>query len=67
MPIRIVKSNFRALALCRGDTGFSEINLFLSDEGPMLETFAIRIVNTPTLSYFDLYFIGMHTTPKNPY
>ena len=31
--------------------------LFLSDEGPMLETLdhTIRIGNTPTFLYFDLY------------
>ena len=33
--------------------------LFLSDEGPMLETldFTIRIGSTPTFSYFDLIYI----------
>ena len=33
--------------------------MFLSDEGPMLETlnFTIRIGSTPTFSYFDLYQI----------
>ena len=32
-------------------------SLFLSDEGPMLETLdhAIRIGSTPTFLYFDLY------------
>ena len=31
--------------------------LFLSDEGPMLETldYTIRIGSTPTILYFDLY------------
>ena len=32
--------------------------LFLSDEGPMLETldYTIRIGSTPTFLYFDLYY-----------
>ena len=37
--------------------GFFIYFLFLSDEGPMLETldFTIRIGSTPTFLYFDLY------------
>ena len=33
------------------------MSLFLSEEGPMLETldFTIRIGSTPTFLYFDLY------------
>ena len=36
---------------------FSETNVFLSDEGPTLETldFALYIGSTPTFLYFDLY------------
>ena len=41
--------------------------LFLSDEGPMLETldYTIRIGSTPTFLYFDLYISTLptqHTT-----
>ena len=38
-------------------TRFSIYFLFLSDEGPMLETLdhTIRIGSTPTFLYFDLY------------
>ena len=44
---------FRALALRQRKTW----KLFLSDEGPMLETLdhTIRIGSTPTFLYFDLY------------
>ena len=36
--------------------------LFLSDEGPMLETldYTIRIGSTPTLLYFDLYLYSAY-------
>ena len=36
--------------------------LFLSDEGPMLETldFTICIGSTPTFSYFDLYLYSAY-------
>ena len=36
--------------------------LFLSDEGPMLETFdfTIRISSTPTFLYFDLYLYSAY-------
>ena len=36
--------------------------MFLSDEGPMLETldFTIRIGSTPTFLYFDLYLKSEH-------
>ena len=39
------------------DKQTSEINMFLSDEGPTLETldFTIRIDSTSTFLYFDLY------------
>ena len=40
--------------------------MFLSDEGPMLETLdhTIRIGSTPTFLYFDLYMPGYaHTYP----
>ena len=50
---------FRALALRQRETSLqvSERNLFLSDEGPMLETldYTIRNGSTPTILYFDLY------------
>ena len=38
--------------------------LFLSDEGPMLETldYTIRIGSTATFLYFDLYLYSTHTT-----
>ena len=37
--------------------------LFLSDEGPMLETldYTIRIGSTPTILYFDLYLYSADT------
>ena len=37
-------------------------NLFLSDEGPMLETldYTIRIGSTPTFLYFHLYLYSAH-------
>ena len=36
--------------------------LFLSDEGPMLETlgYTIRIGSTPTFLYFDLYLYSAY-------
>ena len=36
--------------------------LFLSDEGPMLETLdrTIRIGSTPTFLYFDLYLYSVY-------
>ena len=36
--------------------------MFLSDEGPMLETldYTIRIGSTPTFSYFDLYLYSAY-------
>ena len=36
--------------------------MFLSDEGPMLETldFTLRIGSTPTFSYFDLYLYSAY-------
>ena len=36
--------------------------LFLSDEGPTLETldYTIRIGSTPTFLYFDLYFYSAY-------
>ena len=38
-------------------TEYNRPTLFLSDEGPMLETLdhTIRIGSTPTFLYFDLY------------
>ena len=38
------------------------VMLFLSDEGPMLETldFTIRIGSTPTFLYFDLYLYSAY-------
>ena len=38
-------------------------SLFLSDEGPMLETLdhTIRIGSTPTFLYFDLYLYSAYT------
>ena len=52
---------FRALALRQRE------NVFVSDEGPMLETlnFTIRIGSTPTFLYFGLYISTLptqHTT-----
>ena len=45
------------LSLLYKFTRFSIYFLFLSDEGPMLETldYTIRIGSTPTFLYFDLY------------
>ena len=45
---------FRALALHQRET--TETMLFLSDEGPTLETLdiTIRIGSTPTFFYYDL-------------
>ena len=36
--------------------------MFLSDEGPMLETldYTIRIGSTPTILYFDLYLYSAY-------
>ena len=38
------------------------VMLFISDEGPMLETldFTIRIGSTPTFLYFDLYLYSAY-------
>ena len=49
--IRIVKSNVSSVLF-----------LFLSDEGPMLETldYTIRIGSTPTFLYFDLYLYSAY-------
>ena len=49
LPIQIAKSNILSVALRQRET------LFLSDEGPTLETLdsTIRIGSTPTFSYFD--------------
>ena len=58
------KKGWCTLALCQRETCFSsERNMFLSDEGPTLETldFTIRIGSIPTFSYFDLF----HQTGKN--
>ena len=40
----------------------TQLNLFLSDEGPMLETldYTIRIGSTPTFLYFDLYLYSAY-------
>ena len=47
------------MALRQRETGET---LFLSDEGPMLETldYTIRIGSIPTFLYFDLYAIYMY-------
>ena len=38
------------------------VYIFLSDEGPMLETldYTIRIGSTPTILYFDLYLYSAY-------
>ena len=48
---------FHSLSLLYKLTRFSIHFLFLSDEGPTLETlnYTIRIGSTPTFLYFDLY------------
>ena len=40
----------------------SKDGLFLSDEGPMLETldYTMRIGSTPTILYFDLYLYSAY-------
>ena len=52
LPIRIVQSNVSSIGPSSERKTF-----FLSDEGPMLETFdyTIRIGSTPTFLYFDFY------------
>ena len=54
LPIRIVQSNVSSIG---PSSEILIIFLFLSDEGPMLETlvYTIRIGSTPTFLYFDLY------------
>ena len=57
---------FRALALVREKQKkvflWRKVSLFLSDEGPMVETldYTIRIGSTPTFSYFDLYLYSAY-------
>ena len=50
------------LSLLYKFTRFFIYFLFLSDEGPMLETldYTIRIGNTPTFLYFDLYLYSAY-------
>ena len=50
------------LSLLYKFTRFSIYFLFLSDEGPMLETlgYTIRIGSTPTFLYFDLYLYSAY-------
>ena len=50
------------LSLLYKFTRFFIYFLFLSDEGPMLETldYTIRIGSIPTFSYFDLYLYSAH-------
>ena len=50
------------LSLLYKFTRFSIYFLFLSDEGPMLETldYIIRIGSTPTFLYFDLYLYSAY-------
>ena len=52
--------NFQPMLLISGRLGHFLFLLFLSDEGPMLETLdhTIRIGSKPTFLYFDLYFIA---------
>ena len=51
------------LSLLYKFTPFFIYFLFLSDEGPMLETldYTIRIGSTPTFLYFDLYLCSAYT------
>ena len=60
LPIRIVKSNISSVGPS------SERIMFLSDEGPTLQTldFTFHIGSTPTLLYFDLYLEGLK--PEQP-
>ena len=53
----ITTRNLCQLSLLYKFTRFFIHFLFLSDEGPMLETldYTIRIGSTPTFLYFDLY------------
>ena len=50
------------LSLLYKFTRFFIYFLFLSDEGPMLETldYTIRIGSTPNFLYFDLYFYSAY-------
>ena len=52
LPIWIVKCNISSVLA---------LHLFLSDEGPMLQTldFTIRIDSTPTFLYFDFYILSL--------
>ena len=54
LPIRIVYSNVLSIG--------PSSDLFLSDEGPMLEMleYTIRIGSTPTILYFDLYLYSAY-------
>ena len=56
LPIRIAWSNVSSIGPS-SERNRKIIFLFLSDEGPMLETLdhTIRIGSTPTFLYFDLY------------
>ena len=55
LPIWILKSNISSVGV-----------LFLSDEGPKLETldFTIRIGSTPTVSYFNLYLYSAYAAVR---
>ena len=50
------------LSLLYRFTQFFTYFLFLSDEGPMLETldYTIRIGSTPAILYFDLYLYSAY-------
>ena len=54
-------TNHSSIILCLFFLRF--FSLFLSDEGPMLETldYTIRIGSTPTILYFDLYYVWSFT------
>ena len=64
LPIRIVKSNVSNVGPSSESilAVFNVFLLFLSDEGPTLETLdlTIRIGSTPTFLYFDLYLYSAY-------
>ena len=61
LPIWILNSNVSSVSRSSERNMF--LFLFLSDEGPTLETlyFTVRIGSTPTFLYFDLYLYTLPT------
>ena len=64
LPASATSSDFSTRVNFKGTNShvFFIYSLFLSDEGPMLETldYTIRIDSTPTFLYFDLYLYSAY-------